>query len=994
MAVAARGRARRGRGICDVISWKENVATDACSHIMQHHKSAEVTHTCRAARTMSFHFNLSSSSEGESGDEEEEIENQQQLSIGSGGIASPSATSGDGPGEKASASTGAFDWGGGESDRRDSDNDGGGGEDDDEIDWEDAEDDDSLAKAGAKRKMPMQGITIDFGSGDEKKDDDDEDSEETAKKKRRKKTRKINKIQGLPPHLVHLVQNIHQSHMLCLSSRAMFISSLCSDDELLHLAHSLLPTDFVDVTQSSSKNRNPNDPIIPSEDIARQVLAWFFELVNDVESRRRRIRQENAAMGAPQQLRGRGGGSHGGGRGRSGRRGSNSAKKSHYGNSKSQTSAREGAGCTDQSRLANLLQYYSPTNDLDPDFIDDEQRDAIGGLATPHEKAQILVLLTRSLGWRVRYVTAMQPISKELTVNHPLFAGGLKDIFLRVMASGNTRALQKTKKSKTPKKNLGSEDADVIDLAGDSEDDERKDDTSSNENGIVGANMYQGNSNLAWAEILCLPTVNRSKRKSPASCSTSSKPSSSTARWIHVDCERKVADHPSVVEKILARIKSGDESAPRTRERVSYVLGVEHNSFTTFATSDDIHLFCRVTDVTRRYAGAWSQTLRLRGASGQQIVKSGGKCVDSWWDMALRKVNRLAKRRARCFLEAGSGEGGENNGGKKKESSPQKVSSRSPAYSVGKSEDAIVIGDSSDSESEDDRKPAASVSVSSASNLLDEDQHENAEKKELAASAADEAIPTSKAAFKKHPLYALASNLNKAEVIDPAGKKRIVGIFKGELIYRRSDISVALTAKKWLYEGRKVKENELSKPAKKVKARKRSAPKTFRALTSYGVSDTSEQKVDDESYVDDDGMDWIYGRWQTEKWGPEPVGPDDEIPVNEYKNVELALINPGLVHLEVRGMAKVAKKLAIPYAPCLLGFEGHGGNRTPTIRGIVVHQHNADLLRCAYTEWESQAVEQEHDQRRKAIYGRWKRLIVGMLTKERLDRQYGGEENK
>jgi xeroderma pigmentosum group C-complementing protein len=278
--------------------------------------------------------------------------------------------------------------------------------------------------------------------------------------------------------------------------------------------------------------------------------------------------------------------------------------------------------------------------------------------------------------------------------------------------------------------------------------------------------------------------------------------------------------------------------------------------------------------------------------------------------------------------------------------------------------------------------------------MLDEDEHENAEKKELAASAEDEAIPTSKAAFKTHPLYALASNLNKAEVIDPAGKERIVGIFKGELIYRRSDISVALTAKKWRYHGRKVMEAELSKPAKTVKARKKSAPKTFRALTSYGVSDTSEQKVDDESYVEDDGMDHIFGRWQTEEWSPEPVGPNDEIPVNEYKNIELALLNPGLVHLEVRGIAKVAKKLGIPYAPCLLGFEGHGGNRTPTIRGIVVHEHNADLLRCAYTEWESQAVEQEHAQRRKAIYGRWKRLVVGILTKERLDRQYGGEENK
>ena len=44
-------------------------------------------------------------------------------------------------------------------------------------------------------------------------------------------------------------------------------------------------------------------------------------------------------------------------------------------------------------------------------------------------------------------------------------------MFLRVMASGNTRARK---------------DADVIDLAGDSEDDERKGGTSSNENTFPG----------------------------------------------------------------------------------------------------------------------------------------------------------------------------------------------------------------------------------------------------------------------------------------------------------------------------------------------------------------------------------------------------------------------------------------------------------------------------------------------------------------------------
>jgi Rad4 beta-hairpin domain 3 len=88
----------------------------------------------------------------------------------------------------------------------------------------------------------------------------------------------------------------------------------------------------------------------------------------------------------------------------------------------------------------------------------------------------------------------------------------------------------------------------------------------------------------------------------------------------------------------------------------------------------------------------------------------------------------------------------------------------------------------------------------------------------------------------------------------------------------------------------------------------------------------------------------------------------------------------------------VAKKLSIPYAPCLLGFEGHGGNRTPTIRGIVVHAHNERLMREASAEVSSYTMQQEQDSRRHGALQRWKKLFVGLLTKDRLEREYGGQE--
>jgi len=77
------------------------------------------------------------------------------------------------------------------------------------------------------------------------------------------------------------------------------------------------------------------------------------------------------------------------------------------------------------------------------------------------------------------------------------------------------------------------------------------------------------------------------------------------------------------------------------------------------------------------------------------------------------------------------------------------------------------------------------------------------------------------------------------------------------------------------------------------------------------------------------------------------------------------------------------------YAPCLLGFEGRRGNRTPNIRGIVVHEHNADLLREASVEVHNKALEDENESRRRATHENWTKLIFAALTKDRLEREYG-----
>ena len=188
---------------------------------------------------------------------------------------------------------------------------------------------------------------------------------------------------------------------------------------------------------------------------------------------------------------------------------------------------------------------------------------------------------------------------------------------------------------------------------------------------------------------------------------------------------------------------------------------------------------------------------------------------------------------------------------------------------------------------------------------------------DLSVAASQEVMPTNKAGFTAHAAFALSSQLGVHEVLAPDAKTRICGMFKGEVVYRRSDVSTAKVAKKWLYEGRKVKDGE--KPIKRVKARKKpvaAGPAGFRQLATYGVgahNDSGESfrenQIELGSAPEKDGMDDLFAIWQTEPWSPAVVGPDDKIPVNDYRNIELALLNPGLVHIDRLRVAHVAKRL-------------------------------------------------------------------------------------
>lgn len=907
------------------------------------------------------------------------------------------------------------------------DSDGG---DWDNIDWEDAADEEDDADNEQCEEslpaFPQEGITIHIGRRVGKSnnpDDNDEQREEKktedgvqdkpAKKKPRKSTVRV--LRNVSPDTQQLVLNIRRSHLLCCMIHSLQCSLVCSGGggdvnfqdetaELLNTALSLIPQQF-HIHQTTNATTSF---VIPTASTVKQFSNWFFQFVNQAGQRRRRAMGRNTAQGAATL---------------SARKRRRSNDDLNYQMDQSQQTP------STASTLLQRLRHLSPCYDEEPQlFLEQEGVDPIDAVEciTPQEKVMLFLVMVRSMGWRARYVTAFQPIPLKLTVDHPLFnvsssptassdvkppaytwrdtASALQSM-IRLMKEGNvvTSSFKKSGRKKRPKRQKAAAAAaskhggDAIDLVNSEEEEEEERKATQKDSIPMNDNF------LSWIEVLRSKDEKIGGEKEKAVTSLKNSKTKPAARWMPVLLEQESIDQPELVENILAWMgneadhanKSSAQGKPtgkwtskkgtkldrgnahRTPKKspVSYVLAVEHLPSNTNGAGSVQGV--RFTDVTRRYANTWSRTLSLRGATSKDIKELRGQCVDEWFQTSLKRLNN-------CFKPATEGK-----------DIPTKRESKSPVRSVTKvkgSNGKLVEVLELESSDDEDKKPAAKSNDNA--NDFDDNDHALDEKEELNDNSTQEVIPKSKAAFKNHPFYVIPSVLNSREVLHPEARKRICGVFKGELVFRRSDVSTALKAKKWLYEGRKVKDSEFQKPAKMVKARKKPTKKGFQALESYGITEAAQDEAitlldEKKEDAEDENMDKLYGIWQTVSWSPPYVSPSDPIPTNEFKNVEKELLNPGLTHMEQPRLAGIARKLGVPYAPCMLGFERHGGRGTPQIRGIVVHDHNVTLIREASVEWESHVAEKERNERRKEVLKKWKRLVVGLLTKERLERDYG-----
>ncbi|KAI8440233.1 hypothetical protein MSG28_001612 [Choristoneura fumiferana] len=235
----------------------------------------------------------------------------------------------------------------------------------------------------------------------------------------------------------------------------------------------------------------------------------------------------------------------------------------------------------------------------------------------------------------------------------------------------------------------------------------------------------------------------------------------------------------------------------------------------------------------------------------------------------------------------------------------------------------------------------------------------------------DAPLPKSITEYKNHPLYALKRHLLKFEALYPPDAA-VLGFVRNEPVYARECVYICRSRDVWLKEAKVVRLGE--KPYKIVTAR----PKWDR-LSNKCIKDKPLE---------------IFGPWQVQDYEP-PVAENGIVPRNAYGNVELfkdCMLPKGTAHIKLPGLNKVAKKLNIDCAPAMTGFDFNGGWSHPVYDGFVVCKEFEEIITEAWLKDQEDQERREREKTEARVYGHWKKLIRGLMIKERLKLKYGFEE--
>lgn len=236
----------------------------------------------------------------------------------------------------------------------------------------------------------------------------------------------------------------------------------------------------------------------------------------------------------------------------------------------------------------------------------------------------------------------------------------------------------------------------------------------------------------------------------------------------------------------------------------------------------------------------------------------------------------------------------------------------------------------------------------------------------------EQPLPKTVGECKGHPLYVLIRHLLKYEALYPPDCVPLGHLSTGEAIYSRYCVHTLRSRETWRKQARVVKPKQ--DPYKIVKA----LPK-YDKLSGMKLKDSALE---------------LFGEWQTTEYEP-PEAKDGIVPRNEFGSVDLfqkSMLPKGTVHINLPGLNRIARKLNIDCAVAVVGFNFGCRGALPAMEGYVVCAEYEDTLREAWEVEQVEAAKRATERREKRIYGNWKKLIKGLLIREKLSQKYEFQE--
>ena len=274
------------------------------------------------------------------------------------------------------------------------------------------------------------------------------------------------------------------------------------------------------------------------------------------------------------------------------------------------------------------------------------------------------------------------------------------------------------------------------------------------------------------------------------------------------------------------------------------------------------------------------------------------------------------------------------------------------------------------------------------------------ERTELKTLRLNEQMPTSKNAFRTHPLYAIESLLPQNQIVHNGEP---VGFFKGEKVFRREAISIVRTEKQWKQMCRIITEDQWDLPAKVVCRKLRSVGGSNSKIDGKLSSDEETpapnifrhdpDKETDESIVANVPL---FGIWQTEPYVPPSVDEKGRIPRNEFGNWEVwseGHVPHGAVHIDLPKIASTVKELNVDYVPAVCGFERNQGRTVPVQRGILVLESMAETILAAHERIIQERKKKQMLQHHQKIIGHWQRFLMRYRIKQYVKDKYDDDSD-